>query len=324
MNRTVRLVAAVALLLSAGPAPAFVRETTTPGNPATGLCLWWRSRQVTFRVNTTGTTAVSCSGAAAEAAVAAGFGAWNGATRPGEATSCSDFRFVKGPAANNITAVADDGVNLVVFRQGRCSDSAAFADCRRTKDEATCAAIANCWRYGPGIIGLTTNWFDPDTGEIRDSDMELFAWDGTTPPLGSYFTCQDPSAPACDSNPPYGVGCNRVDVQAVVTHEAGHVLGLDHVCSNNPADRPEYRVCPGGSPIMKPTVGDVSSRALDTDDVAGVCAIYPRGAATLTCASSTPSEGPAGGGCATGGEAGGLVGLIAAAFGASRLRRRRA
>jgi len=327
MNRAVRSIAALALLSAAVPTTAWVRETTSPGHPEAGRCLWWRARQVAYRVNATtaaparGATYVPCqsvSATAAESAAAAGMAAWAGATRPGDAAACTDFTFVKG-ASTTQTALGNDGVNLVVFRTSRCSDVVGLDPCSQTP--GACAAKFNCWEHGVGTIGLTTTSFDRDTGELLDADMELFGWDGETPTLGAYFTCQGPSDPGCSI---YGeTGCNEVDVTAVVTHEAGHMLGLDHVCSN--LFPPPYDACPAGSPVMVPTVGAVTERALAADDVEGVCTIYPKGASTLTCLPGgglPPPKSEGGSGCSSAG-GGYVAGLLVVAFLAWRERRRR-
>jgi MYXO-CTERM domain-containing protein len=158
--------------------------------------------------------------------------------------------------------------------------------------------------------------FDTQTGEILDADMELNGWNGALPPgdTGWYLTCAGPGAPACPS-PVFGqAGCVEIDVGNTVTHEAGHMLGLDHVC--NPSYPAPYDACPrvpspSGplEPVMAPSAvpGDTDKRVLKPDDVEGACTIYP------------PASGGGGRGCATGGEGGALA--IAAA-GALWWRRR--
>jgi hypothetical protein len=181
-------------------------------------------------------------------------------------------------------------------------------------------------------IGFTTTSYDPETGELLDADMELFAWDGVRPPdgFGHYFTCEGPTAPACTGDPRETLqsGCTEVDLSAVVAHEAGHMLGLDHVCSGrfvapyNRCDTPELQTS-----VMVPTVGKVAQRALSADDVEGVCTVYPKGASTLTClpGGAVPppkSSGGGGGGCSSAGGAG-VAGLLAIAVLARRQRRPR-
>jgi Matrixin len=113
------------------------------------------------------------------------------------------------------------------------------------------------------VFGQTIITFFTDTGEIIDADTELnasFRW-GVLPP-----GVDDPSNPV-------------VDVQSVVTHEAGHVLGLDH----------ENTLGPQVVMFFSETTGDSMRRMLTADDVAGVRAIYSGGSG---------GGGGGGGGCA--------------------------
>lgn len=55
----------------------------------------------------------------------------------------------------------------------------------------------------------------------------------------------------------------EVDLQAVATHEVGHLLGLDHTQNISGVMFPHY-------------MGGTSMRRLDTVDVDGVCSLYPK------------------------------------------------
>jgi hypothetical protein len=315
MTRFARVAAALAVVAIVQPASAYVHETTTPGHPDTGFWLWWGSRSVTYQINAGSAAYTPCgSVAAAEAAAEAGLAAWGAATSDGT-SACTDFTFVGGEPTTQI-ALGKDNTNLVVFREKRCSDIVGTDPCTQTP--GACASKFNCWEYGISTIGFTTTTFDVNTGEILDADVELFGWDGKFPKLGHHFTCANPGDPPCSS--PGDTGCNEVDVTSVVTHEAGHMLGLDHVCSS--AFPAPFNACPAPRPIMAPQVGQVTQRGLAADDVDGVCEIYPKGGPTLTGGvggTGTPSSG----GCSSAG-GGGLAALLAgAALGVARLRRRR-
>jgi uncharacterized protein (TIGR03382 family) len=305
MRRVLRWLAVLALVGAAGSAAAFTRETTTPGSPGTGVCLsWGGSRSKTYVINPEGLVNSGCSTADARTAVANAFLRWATASQGG--SGCPDFS-VGGGAITSQKAIGNDGVNLVVFRRGKCGTPAATPD--------------NCWSHGGQTIALTTTSFDPRTGEIFDADIELFATDGaapTDPTRGHYFTCVAPGAPTCN-NPPFA-GCSDIDIEAVVGHEAGHMIGLDHPCGDPNFPAPYNAACSAPAPLMKPTVGSASERDLTADDVAGICAIYPKGAATVTCA---PTTNETSSGCSSA-SPGGVAGLIgAAAFAALVLRRRR-
>lgn len=91
-------------------------------------------------------------------------------------------------------------------------------------------------------LALTTITFDHETGEVFDADMEINA----TVPL----TVADPV-------PPGGY-----DFQSIVTHEAGHFLGMAH--SGDMSATMFYYYAPGS----------ISQRKLTTDDVDAVCSTY--------------------------------------------------
>ena len=297
MKRSLKIGLALILAAAATPGLAFVRSTSVSGQPGQGLCLYWGARTVGYRVNATSAASPPCQDAAAAVALAAAsFPAWT--------PSCTDFRFSNGGTSTS-TAVTNDGVNLVVFRGKLCSDVPCTGN--------ACATANNCWDHGAdGTIALTTVTFVASTGAIVDADMEINGWNGSTGgatglPTGFYMTCATPTSPAC-SRPPYGLtGCNYIDVGNIVTHEAGHMLGLDHTCSY-PAP---YDSCPAGGTTMNPTMapGETSKRVLTADDKNGVCTIYPLGAATVTCGSA--AEAGKSGGCSTGGGGTGAMGLLA-------------
>jgi hypothetical protein len=134
--------------------------------------------------------------------------------------------------------------------------------------------------------------YDVETGDLLDVDIELnssFDFDALDEPHS------DPLGP--------------VDVQAVLTHEAGHLLGLDH----------ENRFGEAVVMFFSDTPGNITHRNLSNDDRSGVRAIYP--------ADSDNSGGDGdGGGCATAettaGDRWAVVALLAGLVLVSRLRRR--
>ena len=118
-------------------------------------------------------------------------------------------------------------------------------------------------------FGITQVWHNPNTGEILDADMRL------NETLGQFGICSTTSP--C----PAGV----VDIQNVMTHEAGHFLGLGHSS------------VVGATMSSRATVGETSKRSLADDDRQGVCAIYGSNpaAACDTDNAFTPNHGFAAG-----------------------------
>lgn len=103
---------------------------------------------------------------------------------------------------------------------------------------------------GPHNVALTTVTYDKKTGEIYDADIEVNSAQyalTTSQTTGEY------------------------DLRSILTHEAGHFLGMAH------------------SPLSEATMfasynpGTTDFRTLDPDDVNGICAIYDPGAPIKTC-----------------------------------------
>ena len=253
---------ACALLLCALPAQGYVRT-----HNGAGVCIWWSSHGHGFQIDSLGTPDVS--GAAAAEAVRRSFATWTG-------VSCSDLAFPEQPlstsAADRLVGYFPAGTNhnLVLFRTKACRDVVPSGT--TCGGAGGCSNQYDCWDQGDGVIASTTTTSNARSGEILDSDIELNA-------ARFRFTAVD--GLPCQSGTE--TGCVRTDVQNTVTHEAGHSLGLDH-----PPDHPEATMYATGPP------GETSKRVLAQDDIQGICSIYPRGAASMTC--TGPASG-GGGGC---------------------------
>jgi hypothetical protein len=317
-------------LLAAAASLAYVRTTDS----TTHACLYWGPRTVHYRVNYGKTTAAppvaspTCTADAEITAVSTAFQQWTGAVQ-----SCTDLNLVDdGVPGSAVIGYQQGGINenTVVFRSGWCSvvkDPATGAQCPYDPNATlanSCANRLNCFEdraeNGQDTLALTTTTYSQTTGQILDADMELNGWDGggsstaidpSAPVNGWYFTCGTPTVRCVRYGDP---SCIWIDVQNTVTHEAGHFIGLAHPCGGSVscAGVPMTTMYPYAGP------GDTSKRKLTQDDVNGLCAIYPAGKATVTCASSPK------GGCATGEGAGFSALLLGAAALLPRLRRRRA
>ncbi len=113
------------------------------------------------------------------------------------------------------------------------------------------------WPYvGMGdALAITTTRFDTKTGALWDADMEINAT--------QVLSIGDP------------IPTGSADLLSIITHEAGHFLGLSHSRDPEATMRTYYNPGHDGEDL----------RSLEPDDVAGICEIYPpkRRVTTTSC-----------------------------------------
>ena len=184
-------------------------------------------------------------------AMAAAVATWSKQNPTVGACSYLDLRLTVADASAPVPAAANDGMNII-----------------RVRTDTWCPKPPNC--YDLAALAMTTVSARTSTGEIIDADTEInavtFSWADVT------------------RNAPTG---NEQDLQNALTHEMGHLIGLDHTCSLSgirPTDQNGNPIpdCANASAAVVATTMFPSANPLDTnkrtladDDVMGVCGIYP-------------------------------------------------
>ncbi len=122
------------------------------------------------------------------------------------------------------------------------------------------------WLYGSSVFALTVLTYNTCTGQVVDGDILL---DGAT-----HQFCSG----AC--------GAIAQDLRNTLTHEVGHLIGLDH------SDQPL------ASMYYSASAGEVLKASLDDDDRQGACAMYSGGCGPQhSCQKPAPATDPADEGC---------------------------
>lgn len=278
--------------------PDYVR-TTGPNKEK----LYWESGCALVTVDSDGTVAIP--GDQEFTIVDAALDEWNTKT-----ASCSYFKVMN--QGRESLEVGNDRVNLIKFRDTFWGLPAA----------SNSAAVP----HAAGAAGITTATYisDPKSsrdGAIVDADIEL---------NGVNFTI------AASPTDPEINGQGLAVLQNTLTHELGHLHGLEHTCYLGATD-PGWTDNQGNPvPSCNPTLpasivdatmyptqeyGETKKETLSPDDIQSMCDIYPISAGPKAC---EPAPKSTGGGCCS--AAGGIrpdVSLLLAGTTVLLLRRRR-
>ena len=213
---------------------------------------------------------------------------WFNATK-----TCSYITFKEEPSRKNLTAAYNpDGDN-----------------------ENIISWVESGWTYNAHAVALTKVSFvemkdhpgEGEDGRILDADI-IFN--------GQHLRFSTTGA------------AQRHDIENTLTHEIGHVLGLDHNCDDGtykspPVDHTGKAIPACGSSkvtaAMKETTmyyladdGETKKRSLSSDDIKGICETYPMVLDPGVCKPTNMKDEYEEEGCAVaaGGRSGGLLSLI--------------
>lgn len=125
--------------------------------------------------------------------------------------------------------------------------------------------VESGWISDPGIVGVTTNSYNVRTGVIADSDIEM---------NGERFRFVVADASCL-------VRSGAMDLRNALTHEVGHLLGLDH--PPNTEANAESTMFAAAPPC------ETKKQTLAEDDINAVCTIYPIGMPNNQCFPPPPS-----------------------------------
>ncbi|NMO17313.1 matrixin family metalloprotease, partial [Pyxidicoccus fallax] len=248
------LLATPALAQDEEPVEWTFRRTLSRGNP---VCLLWPGRDYVYHLDARGSARTP--GDTEVAAIEKSFDSWRALS-----ATCSDYAFRRGEDWTLPVKVGHNdeqrynNYNIITFRERDCSEVVPADDA--CWDDESCGNAYECWQHGSATIGLTSSAYVLRDGRVLDSDIELNS-------ATFLFTTVD--GPPCTGEP--STDCVATDLENTMTHEIGHVVGLDHV------------FVPGSTMEQTAPPGETAKRVIDPGSAAGFCSIYPRGLPPTQC-----------------------------------------
>lgn len=238
MRRLAALLAASIAIVASARADAYCRSAACVGqedgstdghvcNPPQdddcGIPLQWRQPCVGFNVGSSASSQVSY--ADAEVTLTLALAAW------------TDVECGAGPPSITVYPLGEVGCETIEYNQhAGNANTLIFQDQLWPHETDDGLGTAD-------TLALTTVTYDVEKGDIYDADIEVNTANN------HFTTTEDP-------------GPDDVDLLSVLTHEAGHFLGLSH-SAEDATMFPDY------------TRGTTSIRVLSPDDQAAICVVYP-------------------------------------------------
>jgi hypothetical protein len=273
-GRVLGQMVALALGVAAFPlsAAAYVRTTTE-----TGAAMRWANPTVPVLVYL-GAPPRSVTRDQVVNAVLAAAKTWSSSS-----LSCTGLSLVVSSTEEADGAAADDRINRITFRREQWRRE----PCRPDKPE-------DCTVYDRQALAITSVLAVRRTGEIVDSDMELNAVDKVWSDVAATL--------------PGNRSGEVFDLQNTLTHELGHLIGLDHNCTDAatrgvplnhlgqlaPACAQASAELQAATMFNQAGSGDIGKRDLSEDDMKAACDVYPTGQGIVDLDSSDDDQG---GGC---------------------------
>jgi hypothetical protein len=182
--------------------------------------------------------------------------------------SCSYMKFTLDPPEPGEAKY--DGKNVIKFREQTWCRPASGMDPGKCYDSAAAAITTVFYVDTPG---------KPNDGLIRDADIEINAVNFDVAICSAPMVCQTEATQTRTLS----------DLANTLTHEVGHLLGLDHTCwdldGTPPNDDQGQPIPLCGSElsaeVMDATMynyqdsGEIKKRSLEPDDIEGICGTYP-------------------------------------------------